>query len=174
MNLAPPTLSPGHSPKIIYATPRSTIDGDFVVDMNPEMLERFFKRLDVLFDREALMAFETVTGNTPHKFCHRAATFLVEVFEANLADPHECSRFDCRRSAEVEGRAASVTTAEDVIVQKLRWFKQIRRVKDREDVRIVVSEQWDSLDWPYLEHLAREHGTLELLNEWKQSVERLR
>lgn len=141
-----------------YCTPRSTIDADFVVDLQPDGLERLFARLGGDFVREPQMAFETVTAKLQHRFRYRQTKFLVEFFEARMDDPHERARFERRRMGEVEGRRAYIPTAEDIIVQKLRWFKQIRRAKDRDDVRSLMLHQWSRLDWPYLERWCAEHA----------------
>lgn len=167
-----PYIVTGSMASNLYCTPRSTIDADFVVEMGPDQLERFLKTLQPEFEREPQIAFETVTGKTMHKLRHRDSEFLIEIFEANMDDPHERSRFQRRRAGNVEGRTGFVPTAEDVVVQKLRWFKQIRRLKDREDVRLVMIHQFNVLDWTYLEHWCREHETLQLLDEVKHEVEK--
>jgi len=169
-----PYLVTGSLASNVYSTPRSTLDADFVVEMDPNELERFFSGLNHGFERESQMAFETVTGKLQHRFRHRQTNFLVEIFEARMDDPHERSRFERRRSGDVEGRIGFVPTAEDVIVQKLRWFKQIRRLKDREDVLGVLAYQWKTLDWQYLEHWCGQHETLDLLNDLKEQVKPLR
>ena len=158
----------------VYCVPRSTLDADFVVDLIPERLEKFFASLGANFVREPQMSFETVTGKAQHKFRYRPTKFLVEIFEARMDDPHERARFDRRRAGPVEGRTAFIPTAEDVIIQKLRWFKQIRRTKDRDDVRNVLNEQWNALDWKYIERWCGEHGTSDLLNEIRNEVRQLR
>lgn len=165
-----PYIVTGSLASNLYCTPRATVDGDFVVDMAADALEKLFARFSEDFTRESQMAFETVTGKTQHKFRYRHTNFLIEVFEARMDDPHERSRFERRRAGNVEGRTAFVPTAEDVIVQKLRWFKQIRRAKDRDDVRDVMLYQWKLLDWGYLERWCGEHGTLELLHAIKTEV----
>jgi len=157
----------------VYCPPRSTIDGDFVVEMTAIELERLFKRLEPDFTREAQMAFETVTGKTQHKFRYRATNFLIEIFEARMEDSHERARFERRRAGNVEGRNAFVPTPEDIVIQKLRWFKQIRRAKDREDVRNLMIHQWTDIDWLYVERWCREHDTEDLLNETKAEVQRI-
>ncbi|MCI0630037.1 MAG: hypothetical protein L0Y44_05215, partial [Phycisphaerales bacterium] len=115
-------------------------------------------------------AFETVTGKTQHKFRHPATKFLVEIFEARMDDPHERSRFDRRRVAPFLDRQTFYPTAEDVIIGKLRWFKQIRRRKDHDDLVKVMRRQWSTLDWPYINHWCNQHGTLELLDKLKSQT----
>jgi hypothetical protein len=64
--------------------------------------------------------------------------FIVELFELG-SDPFVVERFS-RRRAEWSGqikREVFLPTAEDVIVQKLRWG----RAKDLEDARDVLADQ---------------------------------
>ena len=154
----------------VYCSPRATIDADFVVVANPKQLQQLFQQLKDEFQLEEQMAFETVTGKTQHKLRHRASRFLIEIFEARLDDPHERSRLERRQPLSFERYTTYVTTAEDVIVQKLRWYKQIRRGKDRDDTIEVMMYQWKNLDWPYIEQWCVDHGTLELLTELKREA----
>ena len=59
-----------------------------------------------------------------------------------------------------------MTIAEDVIVMKLRWFRQ----KDRDDVRNVIAVQRGKLDWAYIESWCQRHGTLVLMEEIRRTV----
>jgi hypothetical protein len=43
-------------------------------------------------------------------------------------------------------------TAEDVVVQKLRWAKRGRRIKDFLDAQGIVKVRGDRLDWDYIRH----------------------
>ena len=165
-----PYIVTGSLARNVYSTPRSTLDADFVVEMDSQQLSTFFAMLNADFRRDPQTAFETVTGKTQHKLCFRKSNFLIEIFEADPSDPHERSRFERRRAGEMEGRTAFIPTAEDVIVQKLRWFKQIRRTKDRDDARDVMVHQWNVLDWSYIERWCQEHQTLFLLEEIKRQV----
>lgn len=58
-------------------------------------------------------------------------------------------------------------TAEDVIIQKLRWSSRAKRSKDFADAVAVLQVQGNALDWPYIEHWCGLHHTLDLLAEAK-------
>lgn len=165
-------LVTGSLARNFHAVPRSTKDGDFVVDMSPAQLHALFNQLQKRFEREPQMSFETVTGKTQHKFRHRESKFLIEIFEAHMDDPHERARFERRIEAQIDNRIGFVPTAEDVIVQKLRWLNRIRRPKDRDDVIDVMIFQWESLDWVYVAKWCAEHGSEQLLDELKDESER--
>jgi hypothetical protein len=78
--------------------------------------------------------------------------FTIELFELS-SDPHDQSRFERRRKLTLLSREAWLPSAEDVIVQKLRWCKRAKRGKDFDDVVSVLGVQGpDTLDWRYIEN----------------------
>jgi hypothetical protein len=76
----------------------------------------------------------------------RASPFTIELFLLS-DDPHHQERFRRRVAVEVFGRTVWMPTAEDVIIQKLRWA----RPKDLDDARGVLAVQAGRLDRAYLE-----------------------
>jgi hypothetical protein len=68
------------------------------------------------------------------------------------------------------GREVSMSTAEDVIITKLRWARNAGRSKDREDVRDVIAVQGQNLDWPSIYAWCDRHGTRTLLDEIRRSI----
>ncbi|MGI9013439.1 MAG: hypothetical protein ACR2GY_04225 [Phycisphaerales bacterium] len=145
-----------------YGTPRFTADADFVIIANEEQIEAVFASLATDFERDAQLAFETVTGKTQHKIRHKGSGLLIELFEMK-DDPFDESRMARRQRVRYLDRDAFFPTAEDVIVGKLRWFSALAREKDMEDIVHVIRRQNDSLDWPYIEKWCREHGSTEHL-----------
>jgi hypothetical protein len=63
-------------------------------------------------------------------------------------------------------REAWIATAEDMIIQKVRWG----RLKDLDDALNVLAVQGDKLDFAYIERWCRAHGTLEQLDELRRSI----
>jgi len=61
-------------------------------------------------------------------------------------------------------------TAEDVIITKLRWAVQGRRLKDHNDVRDVIAVQGEGIDWDYVHAWCDRHGTREVLDEIRRSI----
>ena len=156
-----------------FSEPRATRDADFVISATKEQITKLRERLSEHFVAEPQMAFETVTGKTMHKFRERGSKFLIEIFEADLSDAHERARFDRRWKRSLVGREAYFTTAEDVVIQKLRWYARLGRDKDVKDVHLVLFHQWETLDWSYVEHWCDEHGTRDVLREAKKVVEEM-
>jgi hypothetical protein len=76
---------------------------------------------------------------------------VIELFLLNT-HPFDRSRFDRRVREEVlPGSMAWLPTAEDVIVQKLRWSARGKRAKDFADACAVIEVQAGDLDWTHIE-----------------------
>jgi hypothetical protein len=80
----------------------------------------------------------------------KQSPFEVELFGVT-DDAHDRERFGRRRRVRLFNRMVSVPTPEDVLVNKLRWWKLARRNKDFDDARNVLAVQRETLDWPYIE-----------------------
>jgi hypothetical protein len=155
----------------VYAEPRSTKDADFVVEMSAVELENLLRALQPAFAREPQMAFETATGKSMHRLRYRRTPFLVEIFEAMMTDPHEAARFERRVPTQVEGLPTFVPTAEDIIVQKLRWISRLNRAKDRQDVVTLIRYRRHRLDWPYLYHWCERHNTRDAIDRFQAEAD---
>jgi len=153
-----------------YAVPRGTKDVDFVLSAHAgAAFEGVLRRLEPHFHVDPQISFETITGSRRHILTARTNRGLqVELFLLG-DDAFMQERFRRRRQeylAQLECRVW-IPTAEDVIVQKLRWA----RPKDTEDVRDVIAVQTlATLDMPYIEHWCAEHGTLERLRAVIESI----
>ncbi len=114
---------------------------------------------------EDQMGFEMVTATRRELLRVKDSLFQIELFRLS-EDPHDRLRFERRIHREIfPGVAVSLPTAEDVIVQKLRWSKGAKRPKDFADAVAVMQVQGNSLDWSYIEKWCTEHGTLDVLAE---------
>jgi hypothetical protein len=155
-----PFMVSGSLASNFYGVPRSTQDADLVVELARLPLAAFAAHLGEPFQPDTQLAFETVTGS--RRLVVRAvhSPFEVELFDLT-EDPHDRERFARRREVELFGRRVAVPTAEDVVVNKLRWWKLAGRRKDFEDARNTLAVQ-TALDMPYLKRWCRE---LDLLNE---------
>ncbi len=72
---------------------------------------------------------------------------------------------DCQMIVEGQDRAMYVTTAEDIILAKLEWYKQGGEISERQwrDVLGVMGVRGDELDLDYLRRWAQQLEIAELL-----------
>lgn len=150
-----------------YGIPRMTKDADLVVHLDAPGWRTLPDLLPEGIELEEQMGFEMVTATQRELLRVKDSLFQIELFRLS-DDAHDRMRFDRRiRQTIFPGVTVSLPTAEDVIIQKLRWSRGAKRPKDFADAVAVMQVQGKSLDWPYIEHWCALHDTLDILAEAK-------
>jgi len=123
-----------------HGIPRATRDLDLLVEVvSGKDLDRLIGRMDDFAGFGEQTVFDTMTWGRRHVGQSRSKPpFKVELFEL-FDDPFVQSEFGRREKVHVPllNRTTWLPTAEDVIVQKLRWG----RSKDLDDARDVLAVQ---------------------------------
>jgi len=154
-----------------HGVPRSTKDADLIVEAAPDQIARLFDGLQPPLRSDPQMLFETVTSSRRWLVRMDKSPFVIELFLLN-SHAFDRSRFDRRLRLEVlPGVQAWLPTAEDVIVQKLRWSVRAKRPKDFSDACEVIEVQAGNLDWLYIEKWCAELGATEALAEARRIAE---
>ncbi len=148
-----------------YGIARSTKDVDFVLSLAPsDGVTRVIRRLESKVSFDSQVQFDTLTWGRRHIGAPKGETGLkVELFEL-FGDPFVQEQFSRRKrmNSGQLGRQTWLPTAEDLLVQKVRWG----RSKDLDDARDVLAVQGpETLDMAYIENWCRAHGTLERLQK---------
>jgi hypothetical protein len=146
-----------------YGVPRSTRDLDLLVSVEVEgSRQALLGALEHLLEFDAQPQFDTLTWGTRVVGTTKSEPRLnVEFFEL-FDDPFVQEEFRRRRRVSLPGLGLHtwLPTAEDVVVQKLRWG----RPKDLDDARDVLAVQGtDSLDMSYIRRWCEAHGTADRL-----------
>jgi len=146
----------------VYCVPRSTEDGDVVVNVSVSQVARQITAANsqIMFDPQ--LSFESVTATQKIVLRTEQHGFEVELFQLS-EDEHDQMRFTRRAKVHTMGRDVWIASLEDMIVTKLRWSQQAGREKDVSDARNLIGVQSDRADWPYIESWCDRHGTRELL-----------
>lgn len=138
-----PSMLVGALSSNLYGVPRATNDADLVVEFEAFNLVDFCHRLgaDLQLDRQ--MMTEGFTGSVRNVITYTPASFKIEVFRLGN-DPHHLEHFSRRRRQHVSecSSEAWVATAEDVVIQKLRWARR----KDLDDVVNLLAVSGGVLD----------------------------
>ncbi|HZZ43601.1 MAG TPA: hypothetical protein VFE58_11740 [Tepidisphaeraceae bacterium] len=151
----------------VHGIPRSTNDADFVIELPSTgvPITELSKLLGPDFRVDPQLLFETVTGNYRYIITHPSSGFKVELFHLST-DPHHQERFRRRVRRMLDHQEVWFQTAEDVIIQKIRWYARIQRAKDRDDVLDVIDTQSPAiLDLVYIRHWCDQHATREILEK---------
>ncbi len=146
----------------IYGIPRSTKDADIVVAFDTIQIVEFCERLGQNFQLDRQMMLEGFTGSVRNVVRFKPTGFDIEFFRLT-DDAHHQQRFQRRvrhRISELDCDAW-VPTAEDVVIQKLRWARR----KDLDDVVNVLSVSGETLDWGYIRNWTDQHATTVLLDQ---------
>ncbi len=148
-----------------YGVPRSTRDVDLLVAVHVGGgVVAVMKALEHLLDFDPQSQFDTLTWGCRQVGVTKSNPKLkVELFEL-FDDPFVQKEFGRKQRIFVPllERYTWLPTAEDVVVQKLRWG----RSKDLDDARDVLAVQGpESLDMPYIENWCSIHGTSERLQK---------
>ena len=150
-----------------YGIPRMTKDADLVVHLDAQGWQTLPALLPDGIEIEEQMGFEMVTATQRELLRVKDSLFQIELFRLS-DDAHDRMRFERRiRQTIFPDVDVSLPTAEDVVIQKLRWSRGAKRPKDFADTVAVIQIQGKSLDWPYIEHWCALHDTLDVLAKAK-------
>ena len=157
----------GSLASIAHGVIRNTLDADIVADIQPDQISRFTNALKAEFYVNPLSIMDAILHRSSFNLIHLGTAFKVDIF---LPKDRAFSRMQMeRRSRRIlldePERTAWVTSAEDIILVKLEWFRLGGEVSERQwrDVLGVLKTQGTGIDEAYLRHWAGEIGVLDLL-----------
>ena len=151
----------------LYGVMRATMDADLVADLRPEHVDPLTQALGDAFYADAEMMHDAIRRRGSFNLIHMDTVFKVDVFVAKSRpfDRSQLARRQLHLLSEHPERRAYVTSAEDIILSKLEWYRMGGEVSDRQwsDVLGVLKVQGDRLDGHYLRRMAVGLGVTDLL-----------
>ncbi len=150
----------------IHGEPRSTNDIDFVAALASTHVRTFIGALGPDFFAVPEAIAEGVVRQSSFNVIDDETMVKVDVFVPS-AGPMGLGQLTRRRRTEiVPGFAVFVLAAEDVVLQKLRWFELSGSTSDRQwrDVCGVLRLAGERMDLEYLREVARDAGMQGLLD----------
>jgi len=150
----------------ISGEPRSTIDIDIVAALEARHVEPLVEALAPLFyiDPDALS--RAVAERRSVNLIHHDTQVKVDLFVAG-GTPLDALQLSRRREVDIDGRRIFVHPPEDILLQKLRWFRAGGETSDRQwrDVVGIVRVQGARLDRSYLKAQAEILQVTDLLEQ---------
>jgi hypothetical protein len=169
-----PYVLGGSLASAIHGEPRSTHDVDFVVDLIEAQVPELVTRLqgDYFVDEASIRA--ALLHRASFQLVHERDYTRVDVFIQPQAD-FDREKLERRVRITVDpasGAALWVTSAEDIVLQKLVWYRKGDEVSDRQwrDVLSVLRTN-RGLDRTYLETWAVSLGVADLLSRALDEVD---
>jgi hypothetical protein len=152
----------------VSGEPRATLDIDLMVDLEGPAVAHFIAALGGDFYTDADAFGRAIADRSSVNIIHLPTATKVDLFIMG-ATSIESRQMDRRQRVlltEPPGASLYVYTPEDIVLQKLRWFRLGGEVSDRQwrDVLGVFAVQGDRLDRAYLRTSAMEIGVVDLLD----------
>ena len=156
--------------------PRSTLDVDIVVAMTASDVGQVTDALRGEFDVDEQAVARAVRERSSVNVFHRASAIKVDLFIMG-GSPLDDEQMNRRQRIQVTtepDRSLYAYTPEDILLQKLRWFRKGHEISDRQwrDVLGILLVQGDALDRMYLRERAERLGLSDLLARAETSVGR--
>jgi hypothetical protein len=132
--------------------PRSTIDIDIVAALEEPHIEPLVGSLSSQFYVDEAALARAVRTKSSANLIHQTSQIKVDLFVAG-GTPLDVQQIARRVAVDVGGgRVLHVHPPEDIVLQKLRWYRRGGEMSDRQwrDIAAIVRVQGDRLDRGYL------------------------
>ncbi len=167
--LSIPYFIDGSVASSVYGFARATMDVDVVADIVFGQVSPLAERLTDEYYVEERMIKAAISDVSPFNLIHLKTMMKIDVFIPERSPYHDSASARKLRDRLVPNDRDSIfylSSPEDVILSKLRWYEAGGRVSERQwfDVLGVIKVQADSLDKAYLVHWSTTlgvHGPLE-------------
>jgi hypothetical protein len=150
----------------IAGEPRSTIDVDIVAALRDEHVAELTRQLsaDFYVDEDAVR--RAVATASAVNVIHHETSIKIDLFVAG-GTPLDAQQLARRVRVDVGGRIIYVHPPEDILLQKLRWFRLSGETSERQwrDAVAIVRVQGDRLDRLYVRQNAESVGVVDLVEK---------
>ena len=154
-----------------FGIPRATLDADIVADIKPDQVSKMEEFLKEEFYIDTEMIQNAIQYQSAFNLIHLETLFKVDIFVLKHR-PFDLQAF-ARRVQKIVSEDTSqklfFATPEDIILHKLKWYKEGGKVSDRQwnDVIGILKVQGAQLDMSYLKQWAKE---LSVSTLFKQAI----
>lgn len=152
----------------VYGVARATMDVDLIADIALAQVSSLVRLLQEEYYIDESMIHNALSGVSSFNLIHLETMMKVDVFLPKKDPYHQSALARKLKDRLVDDDQDSVfylSSPEDVILSKLRWYEMGGRVSERQwlDVLGVIKVQSDSLDREYLVPWSTALGVSDLL-----------
>jgi hypothetical protein len=151
----------------LHGRPRSTDDVDIVAEVRDEHVTALVEAWQAGYYADAAMIRDAIARGSSFNIIHLATMLKVDVFVAgrDAMSQEELARARPRRVGDGDAEQLVLASAEDTVLQKLRWYRLGGHVSDRQwaDVLGVLQVAGPTIDREYLHRWAPSLGVEDLL-----------
>ncbi|MBM4174814.1 MAG: hypothetical protein FJ213_01370 [Ignavibacteria bacterium] len=151
-----------------YGIARATLDVDLISNLKPYQVNSLVKKLKPDYFIDENMIQDAIQTTSSFNLIHLETMLKVDVFILK-EKLYSQKAFERKRkdTIDVENNSLQIylCSAEDIILNKLEWYKLGEKVSERQwlDVLGVIKVQGNLLDVEYLKHWAKELDISDLL-----------
>lgn len=154
---------------VVWGRPRFTADIDIVVALKPEKIKILVEELlktdpRGYVDEDA--AKEAVFRQSSFNFIHPASGLKID-FIVIGDQPYNLEQMKRRVARDFAGQTIFFISPENLILNKLLWYKEGKSTKQMEDIESVIKIQ-KKLDWKYIKKWAKIQSTEDILEVLKK------
>ena len=169
-----PYLIGGSLASALHGMIRATMDADLVADVKEEQVPLLVDLLQSEFYIDDSMLFNSIQHSMRFNLIHLETMFKIDVFplKARAFDQIQMRRRILHNIGDQKEERAYFSTAEDIILAKLEWFRAGGETSERQwrDVLGVLRLQESRLDYDYLNEWA---GQLEIQDLLQKALKHL-
>jgi hypothetical protein len=156
----------------LYGEPRLTLDVDIVADVKQEHVAPFVAAFPIpsyYVSEEGIQ--DSIRRRYPFNVIQPSTGAKIDLVPLSR-DPLSLGAFQRRQAMTYDetGQTASFIAAEDLIVAKLRAFRDTGSDRHLRDARGILLNQWTSLDFSTVRGLAHVSGVNEALEQMLDSM----
>jgi hypothetical protein len=157
-------LVTGSTATIAYGEPRFTNDIDIVLELRRDQIHRFcgaFPESEYYLSRQAVES--AVQSASQFNLIHPASGLKVDFIVYSETDFNQSRMARSRALPVLEDHSVQFAAPEDVILMKLKYYKEGGSEKHLRDIRGVLTVQGDKIDLQYIAAWAKRLG---VAKEW--------
>jgi hypothetical protein len=158
----------------VVGEPRSTLDVDMVVALTDTQIDRLVETLGSEFHADPEALRRAVRERSSANLIHLATSTKIDLFVVGGTplDEQQMHRRQRVRVATDPDRYLSFYTPEDILLQKLRWYRMGDEISDRQwrDILGILLARGPALDGRYLDQGASILDVQDLLDRARREA----